>query len=457
MNLETIILAAGKGTRMFSSMPKVLHELSGKSMLGYVLDAARELDSNRIHVVYGHGGEQVKGRFSDLSINWVHQSEQKGTGHAVAQAMPFIDESSIVLILYGDVPLIRHTTLDPLVKLAVQNNLALLTLELEEPGSLGRIIRDHQDKIIAITEFKDATHAERAIREVNTGVMAVKASQLRQWLTQINDNNVQKEFYLTDIVNLAVNDGVPVVSIQAETELEITGVNSKLELGKLERMQQHQIAFDLMSQGLTISDPARFDLRGRLEFGEDCHIDINTLIEGDCQFGNNVRIGAHCIIKNSKIADHTRIEPFSLIEDSIISTRCNVGPYARLRPGSELKQGSRIGNFVEVKNSTIGENSKANHLSYVGDAQVGKNVNMGAGMITCNYDGANKHKTIIGDNVHVGSDCQLVAPVKIDNDATIGAGTTVYKTAPRGELTINKKEQYVLAGWKRPQKKKQEK
>ena len=454
MNLETVILAAGKGTRMFSSMPKVLHELSGKSMLGHVLDAVHELDCDHIHVVYGHGGQQVKDKFSGLSINWVQQSEQKGTGHAVAQAMPDINEDSIVLILYGDVPLIRPTTLSPLVQLAAQSNLALLTIELEEPGSLGRIIRDHQDNITAITEFKDATQAERVIKEINTGVVAVQARFLRKWLTQISDNNAQKEFYLTDIVELAVNDSVPVVSIQAETELEIMGVNSKLELAKLERMQQQQLAFDLLRQGLSISDPARFDLRGRLDFGEDCHVDVNTVIEGDCEFGNNVRIGAHCIIKNSKIADHTRIEAFSLIEDSTVGARCNVGPYARLRPGSELKQGSRIGNFVEIKNSTIGKNSKANHLSYVGDAQVGNDVNMGAGMITCNYDGANKHKTIIGDNVHVGSDCQLVAPVRIDDGATIGAGTTVYKNAPKDELTINKKEQYVLAGWKRPQKNK---
>ena len=437
---------------MFSSMPKVLHALSGKPMLAYVLDAVQQLNCDHIHVVYGYAGQQVKDSFSTVSINWVHQSEQKGTGHAVAQAMPGVNEDSIVLILYGDVPLIRPQTLSPLVEIASQNKLALLTIELREPGSLGRIIRDHQNDIIAITEFKDATTAERDIKEINTGVVAVKASKLKQWLTQINDNNVQKEFYLTDIVKLAVNDGVPVASIQAESELEITGVNSKLELGKLERMQQQQLANDLMSRGLSISDPTRFDLRGQLEFGNDCYIDINTIIEGDCQFGNNVRIGANCIIKNSKIADYACIEPYTLIEDSIVGSHCNVGPYARLRPGSELKQGSKIGNFVEIKNSVIGKNSKANHLSYVGDAEVGNDVNMGAGMITCNYDGANKHKTVIGDNVHVGSDCQLVAPIEINDGATIGAGTTVYKNAPKEELTINKKEQYVLTGWKRPEK-----
>ncbi len=439
---------------MFSSRPKVLHELSKKPMLGYVLDAAEKLDSDHIHVVYGHGGEQVKDKFSSHSINWVHQSEQKGTGHAVAQAMPSVNDNAVVLILYGDVPLIRPATLSPLVQLAARKKLALLTIELDEPASLGRVIRDHQNNIVAITEFKDATQSEREIREINTGVMAVQASDLRQWLTQIDDNNVQKEFYLTDIVKLAVNDGVPVISIQAETELEITGVNSKLELGKLERMHQNQTALELMKRGLTISDPSRFDLRGQLEFGEDCYVDVNTLIEGDCQLGKNVHIGPNCIIKHSKISDNTHIEAFSLIEDSVIGAGCHVGPYARLRPGSELKEGSRIGNFVEIKNSTIGKNSKANHLSYVGDAQVGNDVNMGAGMITCNYDGANKHQTIIGDNVHVGSDCQLVAPVEIDDGATIGAGTTVYKNAPKDELTINKKEQYVLKGWKRPQKNK---
>ena len=439
---------------MFSSMPKVLHALSGKPMLGYVLDAASELDSDHIHVVYGHGGQQVKERFTDYSINWVHQSEQKGTGHAVAQATPDVNDDSVVLILYGDVPLIRPQTLSPLLALADEGNLALLTLDLAEPGSLGRIIRDNENNIVAITEYKDATESERAISEINTGVMAVQGSQLKQWLTQINDNNVQNEFYLTDIVKLAVDDGVPVRSIQAETEIEISGVNNKLELGKLERMQQKQIAHELMSRGLSISDPSRFDLRGKLEFGQDCYLDVNTLIEGDCQFGNNVQIGAHCIIRNAKIADNAKIEPFSLVEDSVVGAHCSVGPYARLRPGSELKQGSRIGNFVEVKNATIGKNSKANHLSYVGDAEVGQDVNMGAGMITCNYDGANKHKTIIGDNVHVGSDCQLVAPVEIEEGATIGAGTTVYKNAPKDELTINKKEQLVITGWKRPQKNK---
>ena len=439
---------------MFSSKPKVLHELSGKPMLGYVLDAAQELDCDHIHVVYGHGGQQVKEKFNDYPINWVHQSEQKGTGHAVAQAMPDVNEDSVVLILYGDVPLIRPQTLSPLMELAAKRNLALLTLDLEQPGSLGRIIRDDQNSIVAITEYKDATESERAIKEINTGVMAVQAVQLKRWLTQINDNNVQKEFYLTDIVKLAVDDGIKVVSIQAEDELEITGVNNKLELGKLERMQQIQIAHAMMSRGLSINDPARFDLRGQLEFGEDCYLDVNTVIEGVCQFGDNVQIGAHCIIRNSNIADNAKIEPYSLIEDSQVGAGCSVGPYARLRPGSELKQGSRVGNFVEIKNATIGKNSKANHLSYVGDAEVGNDVNMGAGMITCNYDGANKHKTIIGDNVHVGSDCQLVAPVKIDDGATIGAGTTVYKNAPKDELTINKKEQLVLTGWKRPKKNK---
>jgi len=454
MNLETIILAAGKGTRMYSTRPKVLHGLSGKPMLEYVLDAAKTVNSSAIHVVHGHGGELLMKRFAGRKIVWVNQAEQKGTGHAVAQAMPNIDDEKIVLVLYGDVPMINPNSLIPLIDLAKQKKLALLTIELNDPGALGRIIRDNDNNIIDIKEFKDANRGERQINEINTGVVAAPARLLKDWLGRIDNHNAQREYYLTDIVKLAVTDNIAVESITANSELEIRGVNSKLELAQLERMQQKQQAEDLMRQGLTIIDPARIDLHGKLQFGRDCKLDINVIIEGDCKFGDNVKISAHSILKNVQIADNSVIEPYSLIEDSKIGSNCSVGPYARLRPGTELKNNSKIGNFVEVKNSIIGENSKANHLSYVGDAQVGQNVNMGAGMITCNYDGANKHKTIIGDNVHVGSDCQLVAPVTVEKNATIGAGTTVYKDAPSGELSVNKKEQIVLTGWKRPQKKK---
>ena len=452
MNLETIILAAGKGTRMYSTRPKVLHGLSGKPMLEYVLDAAQALGSSSIHVVHGHGGDLLMQKFAQRKINWVNQPEQKGTGHAVAQATPAIDDNCVVLVLYGDVPLINPQTLQSLIDLAKENQLALLTIELDNPAALGRIIRNTDNQIIDIREFKDANLSERAIKEINTGVVAAPAGLLKQWLSCLDNNNAQQEYYLTDIVKIAVADQIPVASITAESELEIRGVNSKLELAELERMQQKQFAENLMRTGLTIVDPSRFDLQGQLEFGRDCKVDINVTIEGDCKLGDNVKIGSHCIIKNTEIADNTTIEPFSLVENSIVGSNCSVGPYARLRPGAVLKNGSKIGNFVEIKNSVIGENSKANHLSYVGDAEVGKQVNIGAGMITCNYDGANKHKTIIGDNVHIGSDCQLVAPVTINDNATIGAGTTVYRDAQEGELTINKKEQKVLTGWQRPKK-----
>ncbi len=437
---------------MYSNRPKVLHGLSGKPMLEYVLDAAVAINSTAIHVVYGHGGDLLKQRFSDRDVTWVCQTEQKGTGHAVAQAMLGLNDNSVVLVLYGDVPMIKPSSLGPLIDIAQKNKLALLTIELDEPGALGRIIRDDKNKIVAIREYKDADAAERQITEINTGVVAAKAKLLKQWLNRIDNNNAQQEYYLTDIVQLAVADHIPVESINPQTALEIQGVNSKLELAELERMHQQQQARTLMQQGLTIVDPARFDLHGQLDFGRDCKVDINVIIQGHCKFGDNVKVGPGCIVRNAQIDDDSVIEPFSIIEDSQIGSHCSVGPYARLRPGSSLLQSSKIGNFVEVKNSIIGVNSKANHLSYVGDAQVGKDVNIGAGVITCNYDGANKHKTIIGDNVHIGSDCQLVAPVTVSDNATIGAGTTVYNDAPENELTVNKKEQIVLAGWKRPQK-----
>lgn len=454
MNLEIIILAAGKGTRMNSAFPKVLQPLCGRPLLEFVLDTSATLDPARTHVVFGYGGEQVQQRFAGRPLNWVSQVEQKGTGHAVAQALPAVDKQSVVLVLYGDVPLISQTSLEPLLAIAAQNKLAILTMTLDEPSALGRIIRDADNRVAAIREFKDADESERAIHEINTGVLSVKAGHLSNWLSRINDDNAQNELYLTDIVGLAVEDGVDVVAVQAGDEMEILGVNDKAELAALERMYQQRQASALMRQGLTLADPQRVDIRGTLEIGRDCALDINTLVEGECSLGNNVSIGAHCILRNASIGDDTVIEPYSLIEDSLIGQGCQIGPYARLRPGSELKSGVRIGNFVEVKNSVIGENSKANHLSYVGDSLVGENVNMGAGLITCNYDGANKHQTIIGNNVHIGSDCQLVAPVIVNDNATIGAGTTVFRDAPAGELTLNSKDQVVLPGWQRPEKQK---
>lgn len=451
-HLSVIILAAGQGTRMKSALPKVLHPLASKPLLQHVLDTAAALQPSACHVIYGHGGDRVKQKIISSKINWVEQSQQLGTGHAVAQALPCLADEHLVLILYGDVPLIKQQTLAELVQHAEQH-LSLLTVHLDNPQGYGRIVRDSHAKVVQIVEEKDADSQQKAISEVNTGIMALQAKHLKKWISQLNNNNAQKEYYLTDIIAMAVADGVEVFTIHPDDESEVMGVNSRNQLAQLERIYQLQQAEKLMSAGVTLADPARFDLRGELETGQDVSIDINVILEGHVKLGNNVQIGANVVIKNSTIDDGVEILPNSVIEDAIIGQCSRVGPFARLRPGAELSAETHIGNFVEIKNSQIGLGSKVNHLSYVGDSSVGSKVNIGAGTITANYDGANKHRTTIEDNASIGSNSVLVAPVKIGKGATLGAGTILRKDAPDNQLTMTVASQKSINGWKRPTKK----
>ena len=455
MSLEVIILAAGEGTRMYSAIPKVMHALGGKPLLAHVIDAARTLAATAIHVVYGHGGEQVRENWAAAAdLHWVLQAEQHGTAHAVMQALPAVATHAQLLVLYGDVPLIRPATLRALVNAADADTLALLTVELDDPTGYGRIVRDDAGRVIKVVEQKDATAGELALREVNTGLLAAPAARLNAWLAQVGKENVQGEYYLTDIVAIAARDSCNVVSCQAPTQWEVAGVNSKAELARLERRYQQEQAQALMARGVTLLDPARFDLRGELEVGRDVVIDINVVLEGKVVFGNGVHIGPNNLVRNSCIGDDSNILANCVIEDAIIGRKCRIGPFTRLRPGPELADNVQVGNFVEIKKSRVGTGSKINHLSYVGDTVVGKNVNIGAGTITCNYDGANKHQTIIGDNVFIGSDTQLVAPVTVGEGATIGAGSTITKDTPADALTLSRVPQRTHRGWKRPVKKK---
>ncbi|MEO1939087.1 bifunctional UDP-N-acetylglucosamine diphosphorylase/glucosamine-1-phosphate N-acetyltransferase GlmU, partial [Candidatus Thioglobus sp.] len=418
--IHGIILAAGKGTRMNSTKPKVLQVLSDKTLLGHVLAQAQQLCS-QVHVVYGFGGEQVKQTINDDLINWVEQKQQLGTGHAVAQAMPHINDDSISLVLYGDVPLIKKSTLDDLIKQAQKGGVALLSVALDNPTGYGRIIRNSDNQIQAIVEQKDANSEQLAIHEVNTGIMAVNSDLLKKYLNGLDSNNAQGELYLTDIIEAAVNDGKTIASVITNNQYEVAGVNDKAQLAKLERTFQLDQATAFMQQGLTLKDPARFDCRGSLSFGQDCEIDVNVVIEGEVTLGDNTTIAPNCIIKNATIGSNVSILPNSVIEDAIIGNGASIGPFARIRPEANIGENAKIGNFVEVKKSTIGEGSKVSHLSYVGDTTMGENVNIGAGVITCNYDGANKHQTTIEDGAFVGSDTQLIAPVTIGKNATIGA------------------------------------
>ncbi len=452
MNLEVVILAAGQGTRMRSALPKVLHPIAGKPMLAHVIATARTLSPKAIHVVFGHGGETVRETINDDGVNWVEQAEQLGTGHAVEQAMPKVANDSIVLVLYGDVPLISTATLQHLLD-NVKDGMALLTVMLDNPTGYGRIVRDGNGKVLAIVEQKDANEAQLAICEGNSGILACNGGKLRGWLQQLENNNAQGEFYLTDTIALAEKEGLTVNGIVAQSEAEVSGVNDRLQLATLERQYQLQKAEALMREGVTIIDPARFDQRGTLTCGKDCTIDVGVIFEGDVVLGDRVRVGANCVLRNVKIADEVSIEPMSVIEEAVIDSGCNIGPFARIRPGTHLSEKARVGNFVEIKNSEIGKGSKVNHLTYIGDTTMGADVNIGAGTITCNYDGANKHRTEIGDRVFVGSDSQLVAPVKIGDGATIGAGSTITRDAPDEALTLSRSSQKSINGWKRPVKK----
>jgi bifunctional UDP-N-acetylglucosamine pyrophosphorylase / glucosamine-1-phosphate N-acetyltransferase len=448
--MNVVILAAGHGKRMHSDTPKVLHALAGRPLLSHVVETAKSLGRGRIVVVYGHGGETVRDALPDPAVAWVRQEPQLGTGHAVMQALPELDESETTLILYGDVPLTRKDTLERLVA-AAGGGLGVLTVVLDDPRGYGRIVRE-RERIVRIVEEKDASAAERAIREVNTGILVAPAKKLKAWLARLKNDNAQKEYYLTDVVRSAVAEQVPVVGVAAGAGWEVLGVNSRAQLAQLERVHQRNVAESLLEQGVTLADPGRLDVRGALSCGRDVAIDVNCVFEGAVELGDRVSVGANCVVKNVKVAAGTRIEPFCHIEDADIGANCRVGPYARIRPGTVLAQEAHIGNFVEVKASRIGAGSKANHLAYIGDSEVGKNVNVGAGTITCNYDGASKHRTIIEDDVFIGSDTQLVAPVRVGRGATLGAGTTLTKDAPAGELTLSRARQATIPGWKRPVK-----
>jgi bifunctional UDP-N-acetylglucosamine pyrophosphorylase/glucosamine-1-phosphate N-acetyltransferase len=448
--LNIVILAAGKGTRMYSDKPKVLHALAGKPLVQHVLDCATSLQPRQVCVVYGHGGEAVPQAMGRYAAKFAIQEPQLGTGHAVQQAMPHLDDDSRTLVLYGDVPLIQHNTLHQMQQAG--GGLVLLTVNLANPAGYGRIVRDAQGDVLCIVEEKDATPEQREIKEVNTGILLAPTQKLRAWLSKLGNNNAQGEYYLTDIVGMAVKEGVAVHTVQPAHQWEVEGINSKSQLAVLERTWQQVQATRLLTQGVTLADPARIDVRGKLVCGRDVEIDVGCIFEGDVTLGDRVRVGAYSVLHDATIAQGTQISPYSHIQGSEVGADCHIGPYARLRPGSKLANEVHIGNFVEVKNSEIAAKSKANHLSYIGDSTVGSRVNVGAGTITCNYDGANKHRTIIGDDVFIGSDTQLVAPVKVGSGATIGAGSTITKDTPEGELTLSRSKQVTVTGWQRPQK-----
>jgi bifunctional UDP-N-acetylglucosamine pyrophosphorylase/glucosamine-1-phosphate N-acetyltransferase len=450
--INAIILAAGEGSRMKSNTPKVLQQLSDKTLLRHVIDAALPLGAN-LNIVIGHGAELVKNAIENQGVNWVIQKEQLGTGHAVQQVMPDIDDDSVCLILYGDVPFIQSATLSALLSKAIETGFALLSVVLANPFGYGRIKRNAEGQIVAIVEQKDANKSELEINEINTGIMAVKASLLRGYLDNLKPNNSQGELYLTDIVEMANANNVTISSCICDHTAEVMGINDKNQLAELERLVQQKQVDEFMANGLGVKDPARFDCRGTLSFGKDCVIDINVVFEGDNELGDNVTISPNCIIKNSKIGDNSEIKANSMIEDSTIGSNTAIGPFARLRPESHIGNNAKIGNFVEVKKSTIGNTSKVSHLSYVGDSALGEGVNVGAGVITCNYDGVNKHQTIIKDGAFIGSNTQLIAPVTIGKNATIGAGSTINRDAPDEKLTLSRNKQATLSGWKRPTKK----
>ena len=451
--MNVVILAAGMGKRMQSDLPKVLHPLAGKPLLSHVIDTARQLSPSRCCVVYGHGGDKVPTQLAADDLQFVLQEPQLGTGHAVMQAVSKLNDDQPTLVLYGDVPLTTVATLRALTEKAGKDKLAILTIAMDDPSGYGRIVRE-QNKIVRIVEQKDATNLERQIHEVNTGILVAPTRQLKDWLSRLSNHNAQGEYYLTDIIALAVKDNVVIESTQPSHAWETLGVNSKVQLAELERIHQLNLAHQLLEQGITLADPARIDIRGELHCARDVSIDVGCVFEGQVHIGQGVSIGAYCVIKNSNIADNANIKPFTHIDEASVGSDSHIGPYARLRPGTTLGADVHVGNFVEIKNSEFGAHSKANHLAYVGDTSVGSRVNIGAGTITCNYDGANKHRTVIEDDAFIGSDTQLVAPVTVGKGATIGAGTTLTKDAPPDSLTVSRARQTTIAGWQRPVKQK---
>jgi bifunctional UDP-N-acetylglucosamine pyrophosphorylase/glucosamine-1-phosphate N-acetyltransferase len=452
MPISVVILAAGQGKRMKSDLPKVLQSLAGRPLLRHVIDTARELDAAGIHVVYGHGGESVRDSLAGAGLNWALQAEQLGTGHAVMQAMPGVPDDHRVLVLYGDVPLVEAATLRRLLEGAGETAMAVLSVRMQDPTGYGRIVRDRAGNVVRIVEHKDANAKERAIDEVNTGLMALPAQRLREWLGALRNDNAQREYYLTDVVVMAAKAGLKVNAVLAGSEDEVLGVNDKVQLAQVEAVYRRRRATELMLAGVTLVDPSRFDARGPVSVGRDVCIDVNVVFEGKVTLGDRVRIGPNALIKDSVIGNDTVVFANCVIDSADIGTNCNIGPFARFRPSSTLAAGVHIGNFVEVKNSILGRGSKSNHLTYLGDTTVGEKVNVGAGTVTCNYDGANKWRTEIGDGAFIGSGAMLVAPVTIGAGATIGAGSTITRDAPEGKLTLERSKQVTLEGWKRPQK-----
>ena len=451
--LSAVILAAGKGTRMYSDLPKVLHCVAGKPMVKHVIDTATALGAENVHLIYGHGGELMRERLANEKVNWVFQNEQLGTAHAVQQAAPFFKDDEYIVVLYGDAPLISVETLEKLIAAKPENGIALLTVNLDNPTGYGRILRENGN-VVAIVEQKDANAEQLKIQEVNTGVMVSDGANFKKWLARVDNHNAQGEYYLTDLIALANQDGCQVMAVQAGDAIEVEGANNRLQLAALERYYQHKQAQHLLLAGVTLLDPARFDLRGTLEHGKDVEIDTNVILEGNVRLGNRVKIGAGCVLKNVTLGDDVEVKPYSVLEDAVIGEKAAIGPFSRLRPGTELAAQTHVGNFVEIKKSIVGKGSKVNHLTYIGDTEIGADCNIGAGVITCNYDGANKFKTLIGDNVFVGSDTQLVAPVIVEDGATIGAGSTITQNIAKDELVITRVPQRHIQGWQRPSKKK---
>jgi bifunctional UDP-N-acetylglucosamine pyrophosphorylase/glucosamine-1-phosphate N-acetyltransferase len=450
--LEVIVLAAGKGTRMRSDTPKVLHELGGEPLLAHVLRAVKQLEPHAVHVVLGYGAQRVRDRFADENVNWVVQREQLGTGHAVKTALPGTAAGSTVLVVYGDIPMIGGDELSDLAESLAASDVALLTADFKDPRGYGRILRDTSGKVVGIVEDKDASPEQQAIREINTGFIAARSDRLAEWLEEVDDDNSQREHYLTDVIAIAVREGRRVADFRAACPEAVIGVNTNTELACLERQYRKRRAAELLEQGVTLVDPDRFDARGEISFGRDCIVDVNVLLEGPLEIGDGVRIGPHSVVRRSDLGDGVNIRSHCVIEDSRVGKGAVIGPFARLRPGTLLAGGVHVGNFVEIKNSELGEGAKVNHLSYVGDSTLGRRVNIGAGVITCNYDGANKNHTQIEDDVFVGSNCQLVAPVKLGKGATIGAGSTITKDVPADALAITRARQKHFSGWERPRK-----